>query len=112
MATETVNNAQSVQKEIPKPQTKAIWRTFWILLGITALEFLIAFTMAHGTLRVSIFVLMTLVKAFYIVAEFMHLKGEVNMLIWSILIPTIFVVWLVIALLLEGDSIFEMRFFN
>jgi len=111
MATQTVDT-NAPQREIPKPQTKAIWRTFWILLAITALEFLIAFTMPAGPLRVSIFVIMTLVKAFYIVSEFMHLKGEVKMLIWSILIPVIFIVWLVVALLIEGDSIFELRFWN
>ncbi len=94
---------------IAKPDTKAIWRTFWILLGITALEFIIAFTMHSGPLRVAIFVGMTLVKAFYIVAEFMHLKGEVKMLIWSILIPVVFVIWLIIALLVEGGAIYEVR---
>jgi cytochrome c oxidase subunit IV len=90
-----------------QPHTKAIWRTFWILFGITAFEFLIAFTMAHGLLRVAIFVGMTLVKAFFIVAEFMHLKTEVKTLIWSIIIPLVFIVWLVIALLMEGNSILQ-----
>jgi cytochrome c oxidase subunit IV len=92
-----------------KPNTKLIWRTFWILFFITALEFLIAFTMPANWLRVSIFVLMTLVKAFYIVGEFMHLKGEVKTLIWSIVLPLVFVIWLIIALLLEGDSILQVR---
>lgn len=93
--------------EIPKPHTKEIWVTFWKLTGITALEFLIAFTMTHGLLRVSIFVGMTLIKAFYIVAEFMHLKAEVKTLIYSIVIPLVFIVWLVVALLLEGNSILQ-----
>jgi cytochrome c oxidase subunit IV len=88
-----------------KPNTKIIWRTFWILFWVTALEFLVAFTMPAGMLRVAIFVGMTIVKAFYIVGEFMHLKGEVKTLIWSIVIPMIFVVWLIIALLVEGGSI-------
>jgi cytochrome c oxidase subunit IV len=92
-----------------KPNTKLIWRTFWILFFITALEFLIAFTMPSGWVRVSIFVIMTLVKAFYIVSEFMHLKGEVKTLMWSIVLPLVFVVWLIIALLLEGDSILQVR---
>jgi cytochrome c oxidase subunit IV len=92
-----------------KPNTKIIWRTFWILFAITALEFLIAFTMASGPLRVAIFVGMTIVKAFFIVAEFMHLKGEVKTLIWSIMIPLVFVVWLIVALLVEGGAIYEVR---
>lgn len=90
-------------------QRKQIWKVFTILSIITALEFLIAFTLPQGMLKVSIFVGMTIVKAFYIVGEFMHLKHEVKSLIWSILIPCIFVVWLLLALMLEGGSIFNLR---
>ncbi|GAB2783166.1 hypothetical protein GCM10027275_28820 [Rhabdobacter roseus] len=90
-------------------QRKKIWRTFWILSGVTALEFLIAFTLHAGLLKVSIFIGLTIVKAFYIVGEFMHLKHEVKSLIWSILLPCIFVVWLLIALIWEGGSIFAVR---
>jgi cytochrome c oxidase subunit IV len=90
-------------------QRKQIWKVFFILSAITALEFLIAFTLSAGTLKVAIFVGMTIVKAFYIVGEFMHLKHEVKSLIWSILIPCIFVVWLLLALMLEGGSIFNLR---
>ena len=93
----------------PPANTKVIWRTFIILCVITAFEFLIAFTMPAGHLRVAIFVGMTIVKAFYIVAEFMHLKHEVKSLIWAILLPVIFVLWLLIALMYEGGSIFQLR---
>jgi len=94
---------------IAEPQTKGIWRTFWILAAVTGLEFIIAFTLGAGTLKTAIFVGMTIVKAFYIVGEFMHLKHETKTLIWSILLPCIFVVWLLIALLMEGGSIFQLR---
>ena len=93
--------------QVPKPHTKEIWKTFWILAAITALEFAIAFMMPHSLLRVAIFVGLTIIKAFYIVAEFMHLKMEVKTLIWSIIIPLVFIVWLVIALLMEGNSILQ-----
>ena len=33
---------QLQEGEIPKPKTKLIWKTFWILLGVTAVEFIIA----------------------------------------------------------------------
>ncbi|MCA6073626.1 cytochrome C oxidase subunit IV family protein [Fulvivirga sedimenti] len=97
---------------VDKAKVRTIWRTAGILAIITALEFLIAFTvpLEMATLRVAIFVAMTIVKAFYIVGEFMHLKYEVKVLIWSILIPMIFVVWLLIALIYEGDSIYQVRF--
>ena len=91
-------------------QRKLIWRTFWILLVITAGEFVIAFTMPHGVLKVSIFIVLTIVKAFFIVGEFMHLKHEAKSLIWTILVPTILIAWLILALLLEGHAIFEAIF--
>ncbi|TAH05454.1 MAG: hypothetical protein EAZ14_13375 [Runella slithyformis] len=86
-----------------------IWRTFWILLILTAIEFVVAFFVPAGGLKVAIFVGMTIIKAFYIVGEFMHLKHEVKSLIWVILLPCIFVVWLLLALMMEGGSIFDLR---
>ncbi len=90
--------------EVAKPQTKRIWQVFMILSAVTALEFIIAlgFDWPHG-LKAAIFIGMTIVKAFYIVADFMHLKHEVKVLIWSIILPMLFVAWLLLALLLEGD---------
>lgn len=95
--------------EIQPANTGIIWRTFIILSVITAFEFTLAYLMKAGGLRTSIFVGMTLVKAFYIVGEFMHLKHEVKSLIWAITIPVLFIVWLLIALMTEGGSIFELR---
>jgi cytochrome c oxidase subunit 4 len=92
------------QDVIAPPQTKAIWRTFIILLVATVLEFVVAFGVpAEMKLtRIFIFVIMTIFKAFYIVGEFMHLKHEVKTLIWMILVPSGFIVWLLIALIYEG----------
>ncbi|MHA6248995.1 cytochrome C oxidase subunit IV family protein [Pontibacter sp. CAU 1760] len=100
--------------EIPKAQTKAIWKTFFILVAITALEFVFAFFMDAGTARNVIFIVLTLFKAFYIVAEFMHLKHETKALIWSIIIPMALIVWLMVALISEGSYYFESvtNYFN
>ncbi len=92
------------QKVIAPAQTKAIWKTFWILLILTAIEFVIAFNMPNNHLRVAIFSTMTIVKAFFIVGEFMHLKHEVKVLIWAVLFPVITIAWLLVALLLEGGA--------
>lgn len=93
---------------------KSIIRTALILTGLTAFEFLIAFTKhlyaeALGisestaqTIVVVTFIILTIFKAFYIVAEFMHLKHEVKRLAWTILVPFIFIVWMIIGLTLEG----------
>jgi cytochrome c oxidase subunit IV len=98
-----------------QPRDKAkiakIWKTAGILALITAVEFLLAFTVERGAVLTFVFVALTLLKAFYIVAEFMHLKYEVKVLIWSIILPLIFVIWLIIALLVEGDAIYQLRYF-
>ena len=93
-----------------RAKIRKIWVTALFLAVVTSIEFVIAFTMEASPLRTSLFVGLTLVKAFYIVSEFMHLKYEVKVLIWSILIPTIFVVWLLLALLIEGEGIFIRKF--
>jgi cytochrome c oxidase subunit IV len=100
--------------EIPKAQTKAIWKTFGILVALTALEFVFAFFMSAGTARNAIFIILTIFKAFYIVAEFMHLKHEAKALIWSVLIPMALIVWLMVALISEGSYYFESvtNYFN
>jgi cytochrome c oxidase subunit IV len=99
-------------EEHAQPQTKELWRTFWILLGITLFEFLIAFTVDADDYKwpkVITFIILTIVKAAYIVGIFMHLKHEVKALIWTIVLPCIFVVWLVGALIMEGGFIFSYR---
>lgn len=96
---------QSATTVAQKPDTKAIWITFWILLGVTAVEFLIAFTSDSKPFRLITFILLTFVKAYYIVGNFMHLRHEVKALIWSVVFPIAFIVWLVVALIYEGGSI-------
>ena len=93
-----------------KAKIKKLWTVAGILGAITALEFVVAFTMGHGPLKTAIFVAMTIVKAAYIVGEFMHLRYEVKILLWSILIPMIFVVWILVAFVYEGMKISEINF--
>ncbi|HMG92435.1 MAG TPA: cytochrome C oxidase subunit IV family protein [Chryseolinea sp.] len=92
-----------------KEKIKKLWTVAAILGAVTALEFLIAFTMSHGPLKTSIFIGLTIVKAAYIVGEFMHLRYEVKVLFWSILIPMIFVVWMLVAFVYEGIAISGVR---
>ena len=94
---------------------QAIIRTAIILTALTAFEFLIAFTWesiseAMGinietgrTMKNLLFIILTIFKAFYIMGEFMHLKHEVKKLAWTILIPFLFIAWLIIGLVIEGD---------
>jgi cytochrome c oxidase subunit IV len=90
---------------------KKLWTVAGILGLVTLLEFGIAFGVPHEMkdLRVWTFILMTIVKAAYIVGEFMHLRYEVKVLLWSILIPMVFVVWMLVAFVYEGMSISDVR---
>jgi cytochrome c oxidase subunit 4 len=96
-------------EEIRKKNVNRVLVVTGILAGITAVEFLLAFTMAAGTGRNIIFILLTIAKAFYIVADFMHLRHEVKTLILAIILPAAFVVWLIVALLAEGGSMYTPR---
>ena len=88
---------------------KKIWKTAGILLAITVAEFIMAFTMDRGLLLYFLFIALTIWKARYIMLEFMHLGDEVKPLFYSIIVPLIFLVWLLIALAKEGSEIFMMR---
>ena len=92
-----------------KEKIKKLWTVAGIMGAVTAVEFVIAFTMAHGPFKTFLFVALTIVKAGYIVLEFMHLKYEVKVLFWSILIPMIFVAWMLVAFVYEGMEIAKVR---
>lgn len=91
-------------------QVKAVWRATIILTIITIVEVTMALTM-HGILSKvllnSFFALMTLWKAYYILAEFMHLKYEKRTLVMTLGIPLTFLVWGIIAFSHEGNAILE-----
>jgi cytochrome c oxidase subunit IV len=95
-----------------KAKIRKLWTVAAILGVITAVEFAVAFLVPHEykNWRVWIFITMTIVKAAYIVGEFMHLRHEAKVLIWAILIPMIFVIWLLAALVYEGMAISDLRF--
>jgi cytochrome c oxidase subunit IV len=94
-----------------KEKIKKLWTVAGILLAITIVEFAIAFLVPHEyeASRVTVFVLLTIVKAAYIVGEFMHLRHEAKVLIWSILIPLVFIIWMLVAFVYEGMAIFTQR---
>jgi len=90
---------------------KKIWKTALILGLITGAEFIMAFTMPRGILLYVLFIVLTIWKAKYIMMEFMHLGEEVKPMIYSILVPIVFLFWLIIVLLKEGSDIFSLRWF-
>lgn len=89
--------------------TAELWKTFWLLLGITILDFVIYFILGPSGLRNFIFIFFGIVKAYFIVGAFMHLKYEKINLALIILVPTIFIFGLIAGLLHEGNAISQMK---
>lgn len=100
--------------------TKPIWRTFWILSILTAIELsigLIIYTIHKGANPNATLVLgfkgmvciLTLAKAYYIVSVFMHLGNEIRNMIMTIVVPLGLFVWFIIAFLWDGNSWRNLR---
>ena len=84
-----------------------IWQVFFILLGITVVEFIIALVilpkgMVPQTAGNIAYILLTLLKAYYIVAFFMHLKFEKTGLQLSLGLAFIFILYFIVLMLIEG----------
>lgn len=100
--------------ETPSFSSKIVWRTFWILLVITCIELTLGMFIAphYHNLKIMfniLYIFLTLVKAFYIVSEFMHLGHELKNLIMTIVVPLFLFVWFVTAFLWDGNSYRDLR---
>lgn len=84
-----------------------------ILLGIiTIVEVLIALLgnghLVHGFsmpkwIMYPLMIGMSLYKAYFIIYEFMHMRYEVKGLVYSVLLPTMLLIWAIIAFFNEGN---------
>jgi len=98
--------------------TKRIWKVFGLLSVITIVEVFFGIAkpaVLHDTnlfqmnLLNWLFIILTIVKAYYIMWAFMHLEGEKSSLRWSIVAPLVFLIaYLVFILLIEGNYIFDV----
>jgi cytochrome c oxidase subunit IV len=84
-----------------------IGKPFLILLAITVVEFILALAIPESMMPKSIknilYIVLTIAKAFYIMAFFMHLKYEKIGLIYALLVPVVFVIALIAALFREAS---------
>ena len=97
-------------------QKKLVVKGLKILGAVTIIEVLIALLAKghlipgvhlHGALMyiyMACMVGFSLYKAYFIVYNFMHMAHEVQGLRWSVLLPTLLLVWAVIAFFQEGNS--------
>lgn len=92
--------------------TKRIWQAFGILSILTIIEVLLGIfkpeaihsNIVLGTSILNwIFIILTIVKAYYIVWAFMHMEGEKASLRWSVVGTTVFlIIYIVVLLLIEA----------
>ena len=111
-----MENTQTITSHHHEPEfsTKPIWRTFWVLLGITMVELTLAtihmkFNFPSKYVLNGIYLILTCAKAFYIIAEFMHLRHEIKNLIMTVAIPALLFVWFIVAFLWDGNSYKNLR---
>jgi cytochrome c oxidase subunit 4 len=99
--------------ESPANMKSQIWRTFWFLLALTLVDIVLYFVLlsSHSIAKNILFVFLGIVKAFYIVSVFMHMKFERKFLVWIIVGPMIFVSFLIWLALTEADYTFDSRLF-
>lgn len=113
MSSETVN-VHAGHGEHETMSKGRIWKVFAILLGITCVEFFIALYLApHYQISSHwinpIYIVLTLFKAFYIVAYFMHLKFEKIGLALAIIVPILFIIGLILVLTNESHYWIDLR---
>ena len=92
---------------------KIALKTIIILAVITVIEVMIALTgkgyIIEGVhfpwyIMNLVMIIMSLYKAYLIVGEFMHMKHEVSALGMTVVLPTLLLIWAVIAFMYEGDA--------
>lgn len=99
-------------------QVKRIWKVFWILaivtsvevaLGIIRPEFLEHNTLWHMGLLNWVFIILTVVKAYYITWTFMHMEQESStfrrVVVW---IAVFYISYMIFILLAEGDYLYDV----
>lgn len=111
---ETTHTAEHGHEEKHSFDTKAIWRTFWILLGITCVELIVGMFIAphYHSMKLMfniLYIIFTGAKAFYIIAEFMHLRHEIKNMIMTIAVPALLFIWFIAAFLWDGNSYKNLR---
>tara|TARA_B100001741_G_C15963424_1_gene330119 strand:+ start:121 stop:504 length:384 start_codon:yes stop_codon:yes gene_type:complete len=81
-----------------------------VALGIIKPDFLSAYFMRMKLLN-WIFIILTIIKAYYITWDFMHMRDETSSLKNSIVLPLVILIpYLAWILFLEADYIFDVMF--
>ena len=103
-----------------KSNTSKIWAVLFFLsvvtivevaLGIIKPDVLIVNSFLSMKLINWIFIILTIVKAYYIMWDFMHMRDEVRGLQFSVVVTLSFLIaYLAFILLVEGNYIFDVMY--
>ena len=99
---------------------KKVIKVTLILSVITLIELFLGYSMTtqagwvHKDSGLGLFfkgaiIILSLAKAFYITAYFMHLADELKNMIMTIVVPLLLFVWFIIAFLADGNSWKNLR---
>jgi len=101
-----------------KSNVSKIWGVFFFLCAVTAVEVVLGIIKPEvltGNRFLAmkwlnwIFIILTLVKAYYITWDFMHMRDEKSSLRRSVVWTAVFLIcYLILILLIEGDYIYEV----
>lgn len=80
-----------------------------VLFALLGKGYLIEGVHLPGVLVGGVMIIMSVVKAYLIIFEFMHMKYEVKGLMRSVLLPTLLLVWGIIAFLWDGEHWMDRR---
>ena len=92
---------------------RSVWKGLGLLAAVTLIEVILSLTKAAEwaeDIRILIYVASLLIialsvyKAYFIIYEFMHMGYEVKGLAMSVLLPTLLLIWALIAFFNEGDA--------
>lgn len=109
------HNHLAVSEEEYKHHKADIWKTTILLSFVTIFE--VAFAIVYENwfpnapkivLRLGL-VFMSLLKAGYIMAVFMHVKHEKKHMIFTIMFPFTLLIWMIISFMLDGNAWHELR---
>ena len=91
--------------DAPADMKSKIWRTFWILFALTLVDIALYFIFltTHSLWKNWMFIVLGVVKAYYIVGVFMHMKFERKTLIYTIILPMVFVLFFITLMIIEGN---------
>ena len=92
---------------------RGVWKGLGLLAAVTVVEVILSLVKAAEfaeDIRILIYAAslaiigLSIYKAYFIIYEFMHMGYEVKGLAMSVLLPTLLLIWALIAFFNEGDA--------